>query len=177
MTSNLPRSITPAIVSDIATRDPALIESIVESLPAEEVTLWMVTVDDALAILRKMAAALQTRMILDGRTGEKWSVGDRDFAFFGSQPKGFKDIPALLANLHALGISLPDIAAAIPDAGLRVTNLRDAARAITDPKKVEEALALIEGARYPTGARGTPRLQELDKFVGGKRASLIEGDQ
>lgn len=168
-------ALTPHTVASLVTRDPALIEQIVEALPASEVTLWMVTVDDALGILRKMASALNTRMLLDGRTGEKWSVGDREYGFFGSQPKGFKEIPSLIVNLRAAGISLEDIAEAVSD--MRVGSLRTAARALSDPQKVEDTLALLEGHRYAKGDRGTPRLQQLDRVIGGKRASLIEGDQ
>ena len=164
MTNNLPRAITPRIVADMATADPALIESIVESLPASEVGVWMVTVDDALAILRKMEKALSTRMLLDGRTGERWSVGDRNFGFWGSQPKGFRAIPELIVNLRAAGITPADLAGAVSD--MRVTDLRTAARGITDPEKRDAAIALIEEHRYEKGDRGTPRLQALENVVG-----------
>ena len=141
---------------------PASLEQFVAELPADRVAPFLARLIDAATNIRALIKGLEQRLMADGLTGQHFTVNGVEYGFFGAQAKGWKDIPNLYANLRLLGFSEADLSGAISET--RVTDLRTAANALRDEEKRTEALALIEGARFDKGARGTPSFKPMDEI-------------
>ena len=137
------------------------LEVFVEQLPAELVPVYLARLLDLATNIRTITNAFQTRLAADGQVGAHFEVDGRKYGFWGAQQKGFRSLPDLFANLRRLGMSAADVDAAVSDA--RVTDLRTAADTLGG--KRDEALELIEQARYNRGERGTPRFQIITEYA------------
>lgn len=158
--------LTPAIVSSVAlSLTPETLETFVESLPAELVPQYLAALIDCATNLAALRKGLETRLILDGQTGQKWAINGTDYGFWGAKQSGFRReaIPSLLVNLGSLGITLSGIAECVSD--LLVTNLRPLAEGLRDPEKRSLALQLIADARHESSDRGTPRFQPVTEYT------------
>ncbi len=158
-------AITAAEASSVAQAltSPADLERFVAELPAERVPAMLAGLLDAATNIRALTKGFEQRLAADGLTGQHFTVGSQEYAFFGAQQKGWKDLPGLYANLIGLGLSLADLAGATSEA--RVTDLRKAAAMLKDPQRQQEALDLIEQARVPKGERGSPTFKIVTEHL------------
>lgn len=144
------------VASAVATGEVA--EDAVAALAPEMLFPFLVRLDQIGALVGKYKRAIESRMSLDGRVGEKWTDDDgREFGFLRSSRGDFADPQALFADLMAAGMSVPTIAGAVSK--VRVTDLRAAAWEIEDEERRAQVLDLIEDHR--TKVQGAPRLTDL----------------
>lgn len=139
------------------------LEAAVAGVDAELVPTYLVRLADAMTNIRALSKGFEQRLVAEGRTGDHFTVDGVEYGFYGALQKGFRDIPAMLANLRALGISAADIAGATSD--IRVTDLRTAANQLIDDEKREQAMEIIDGHRVVKGERGAPRFHAMDERV------------
>lgn len=156
--------VTPDEVASVAmalTNTTAL-EKFVAELPSEMVAPYLAKLIDAKINLSALEKGLTQRLVADGQTGQSWRIENREYSLYGSQPKGFTDIPNLITNLQPLGVSIGAIAEAVN--GMRVTDLRLEADRIGDPEKRKQAHALIEEHWENKGKRGAPIFKIVTEF-------------
>ena len=166
--------IVPLTISEIVDQrlaflvgDASALEEFVETMPIDMVPVALAYLLDMATNAATIRKGLETRLLLAGKTGEHFQVGATEYGFYGSQQKGWRDLPNLFANLRMLGLSEADIAAATSE--VRVTGLREAAGRLTNEEKRQEAIGLIEENRYAKGDRGAPRFQVVDdKYITAK---------
>ena len=153
---------TPTEVATIACAvEGATLEEFVASLPSELVAPYLARLLDARTNLNALTKGLESRLVADGQTGQHWTIGGTEYAFYGSVQKGYKDMPGLFEQLIACGISPVTLAGAVSDA--RVTDLRESANRIIDEEKRVTALAAIEEHRVAKGERGAPTFKVVDE--------------
>lgn len=158
-----------ASVAVALTNEEAML-AFVSGIPAEEVPAYLARLIDASTNIRAMTKGLEQRLIMDGLTGKHFTVNGKAYGFFGALQKGWRDIPGMIGNLLAAGLSAADIAAATSE--LRVTDLRRSAAALSTQEKQAEALELIEDGRVAKGERGAPSFKAMDEYIvvaGGKK--------
>lgn len=162
MTTNITTKEVTALAMNLAEEQ---ISEAVAAMAPDVVVPFLVKVEEAREMLGKLKKELEIRLELAGQVGQTFTINGREYGFWGSQRKGFKDIPSLLTNLRVLGVGLPEIASAVSE--MRVTDLRKSASLLSDPDNRKEALALIEEHREKKGDVGAPHLVALDYVAGG----------
>jgi len=140
------------------------IEAAVNAIPDDLVPVYLARLLDAATNIATLRKGLETRLLLEGKTGAHFEVGGVEYGFYGSQQKGWRELRTMLVNVHSFGVSLEAIFDAISE--IRVTDLRAAAALIGNAEHQAAAMEAIEEARYDKGERGAPRFQVLDeKYV------------
>ena len=155
------RDVTEVALALTAPNAENTLKVFVQQLPAELVPVYLARLLDVATNIRTMTKAFETRLAAEGQVGAHFEVDGRDYGFWGAQQKGFRSLSDLFANLRRLGMSAADVDAAVSDA--RVTDLRVAADTLGSNR--DEALELIEQARYSRGERGTPRFQIITEYA------------
>ena len=171
----------PSLASLRAERDPVVLnpqeaaivattlsaealEQWVAELPAAVVAPTLLSIEDAKRLLNAAQKGLEARLVLAGQAGQHFMIGGREYAFIGSQQKGYRDFPGLMRFL-VQDCGLPPLAIADAVTEAKVTTLREAIAGIADDELREAALAEVEAHRVPVGARGAPHLVPVDKLA------------
>lgn len=152
-------------VREVATliRDAAdftTVEAAVAALPAEQVFVYLRRCQQVSELVAPWVKALELRAVLDGRSGEHVTVDGEEFAFIGSQRKGYRDIGDLLEALKPF-VGARVIVDAVSD--FRVTDIREHTR----PEDMEKVEGILDEYRIPKGERGAPHLvsvADIEKY-------------